>query len=104
MDKDLKLYIWKGVFCDYTCGIAFALAHNEEEARHLIVVEDAQDTLNRWMEWEGRPFGHANNRIVTIEWVLEHEMNRYNSDYNQIARAPDLIVDYPYGTYIYGGG
>jgi len=102
MDKDLKLYIWQEVFCDYTCGIAFALAHNVEEARHLIIIESVQDTLNNWMEREGNTLG--NGKIVTIEWALENAMNYYNSSYNQIARAPDLIVDYPYGTYIYGGG
>ena len=102
MDKDLKLYVWKRVFCDYKCGIAFALAHDEEEARHLIVVEDAQDTLNNWMKWIGRTIGAG--VIVTVEWVLEHAMNCYNSTYNEVGRAPDLIVDYPYGTYISGGG
>ena len=101
MDKDLKLYVWQEVFCDYTCGIAFALAHDEEEARHLIVVEKAQDMLNGWMENEGKSWGI---RIITVEWALELAMNYYGNGYKEIARAPDLIIDYPYGTYIYGGG
>ena len=31
-----KLYIWHGVRRDYTDGIAFAVAHNIEEARNAI--------------------------------------------------------------------
>lgn len=32
----LKLYVWNDVFCDYTCGVGFALASSVEEARRLI--------------------------------------------------------------------
>lgn len=34
---ELKLYVWGNVFCDYTCGIAFAIAHDSEEARKMII-------------------------------------------------------------------
>lgn len=30
--EKLKLYVWEDVLCDYTCGMAFAIAHNREEA------------------------------------------------------------------------
>ena len=40
----LKLYVWEGVLCDYTCGIMFALAHDAEEARGIILKEDAWST------------------------------------------------------------
>jgi hypothetical protein len=39
MRKNLKLYVWEDVLCDWTCGIAFALASSEAEARRLINVE-----------------------------------------------------------------
>jgi len=32
----MKLYIWKEVLCDYTCGIAFAMANSLEEAKQVI--------------------------------------------------------------------
>lgn len=32
----LKLFVWENAFCDYTCGLAVALAENVEEARDLI--------------------------------------------------------------------
>ena len=34
--SNLKLYVWHEVFCDFTCGIAFAMAESAEEARRLI--------------------------------------------------------------------
>jgi hypothetical protein len=37
VSKPLKLYVWEDVLCDYTCGMAVALAHNEDEARSLLV-------------------------------------------------------------------
>ena len=37
MDNDLKLYVWEGVLCDYTCGVIFALAHDVREARQLVL-------------------------------------------------------------------
>ena len=33
----MKLYVWEGVLTDYTDGIMFALANNEDEARKLIL-------------------------------------------------------------------
>ena len=32
MKEQMKLYVWHGVFRNYTDGIAFALARSEEEA------------------------------------------------------------------------
>lgn len=39
MDSALKLYVWEDMSCDYTCGIAVALAHSVEEARKLIMAQ-----------------------------------------------------------------
>ena len=46
MKNKLKLFVWKDIRCDYTCGIGFALAHDVEEARNIIK-EKSED----W-EWE----------------------------------------------------
>jgi len=32
----MKLYVWRGVFRDYTSGMAFAIAEDAEQARKLI--------------------------------------------------------------------
>ena len=32
----MKLYVWEDVLCDWTCGIAFALANSKEEAIELV--------------------------------------------------------------------
>lgn len=34
-----RLYVWEGVFRDYTSGVAFAMARSEGEARILIAAE-----------------------------------------------------------------
>ena len=36
MAKTYKLYVWERVFCDYTCGIAFAVAKDVAEARSIL--------------------------------------------------------------------
>jgi hypothetical protein len=33
----LRLFIWKKVWCDYTCGVAFALALTADDARRLVL-------------------------------------------------------------------
>ena len=35
--KMLKLYVWDNVLCDYTGGVAFALASSPEEAKELLM-------------------------------------------------------------------
>lgn len=34
-----KLYVWEGVLCDYTDGIAFALAESPEKAAEMLKKE-----------------------------------------------------------------
>lgn len=60
----MKLYIWFGVFCAYNCGIGYALAENEDQARDLIARSYAGTTLcgelnkeayDQAMEWLGGP-------------------------------------------------
>lgn len=40
----MKLFVWERVFCDYSCGIAFALANTKEEAIELIANSYEEDT------------------------------------------------------------
>ena len=35
-DSNLKLFVWKDVLCNYTCGMIVALAHDEQEAYQLV--------------------------------------------------------------------
>lgn len=35
--KELKLFVWENVFTDYTSGIAFAIAHDKEDAINKIL-------------------------------------------------------------------
>lgn len=37
LNKELKLYVWEGVFADYTDGLAFAVAGSKKEAIDLIL-------------------------------------------------------------------
>lgn len=36
MSKKLKLFVWEDSFCDYTCGLGFAIAKDAEEARDIL--------------------------------------------------------------------
>jgi hypothetical protein len=48
MKRNLKLFVWEGVFCDWTCGVAFALAETPEEARAILT--------NQSKDWEKEEF------------------------------------------------
>ena len=43
---DLKLFVWEGVFCDYTCGMAVALAHDIEEAKKVMCQRFEEHEVN----------------------------------------------------------
>jgi len=36
VSEQLRLYVWRGIWADYTAGVAFALARSVEEARTLV--------------------------------------------------------------------
>ena len=46
MDRELKLYVWTGFCPDYTGGLAFAIAHDEAEARKLVEVEKGYEPMD----------------------------------------------------------
>jgi len=35
-EKKLKLYVWEGVLCDYTCGMVCVLAKNKAHAMKIL--------------------------------------------------------------------
>ena len=37
MSKNLKLYVWRDVLCDYSCGMIVAMAHDVTEARSVVI-------------------------------------------------------------------
>ena len=47
----LKLFIWKEVLCDYTCGIIMAIAHDLEEAR-AVVIANQDEWICDWLTRE----------------------------------------------------
>ncbi len=74
MEK-LKLYIWQDVLCDYTPGIAFAMASSEDEARQQIRERLLKDGLR--VDADGP---------------------------DEFSKAPDEVYETPSGGYCYGGG
>lgn len=63
----MKLYIWRDIRCDYTCGIGFAMARNIEEAREAIknVSEDWE-----WDVYKGEIMGEPEiYEIPTGAWI-----------------------------------
>lgn len=73
----MKLYLWEGVLRDYSEGVMFALAENEEQARTVIiarVVAEGWDT--KW-----------------IEQVKK-----------ELTQSGPSVIDEPFGFCLWGGG
>jgi hypothetical protein len=49
MGAKLRMFVWREVLCDNTDGIAVALAHDEAEAR-AVLLRDADDTEREALE------------------------------------------------------
>lgn len=52
MKTNMKLYLWTDVYCDYTCGCAFAIAKTEEEAKILITKNIMEGTNSKPENWD----------------------------------------------------
>lgn len=94
--KQLKLYIWEDVLCDYTCGVMFALAHNEDEARRLVLksLRHSDDELDKAMQ-------RIHDAIQSPD--DEEIMKRLFYDEKDLLGKPRCITS-PEGFYVYGGG
>jgi hypothetical protein len=80
-----QMYVWDKVGCDYTCGIAVAVARSADEARALLIKTATQKAT---LELDGAAF-HVN--FVT---------NKLKED---IAVAPAHIYDFPSAAFCFGG-
>lgn len=61
MKKTLKLYVWEGVLCDWSCGVAVALAYDVGHARRLIKAQIPYETN----EFDRDPQIYTNPTAVT---------------------------------------
>lgn len=86
MQDGLRLYVWRDVFRDYTEGVAFALAHDEEEARGLVF-----DSI----EWSSAEAYRA--------WRDDPDHDEYTHPFYELAPAPE-VHDAPFGFHVTGGG
>lgn len=61
MDKNLKLYVWRDIMCDNTCGMAFAIAHNLKEAKAKVIESDPQ-----YSDWARREMNDDEPQVLDI--------------------------------------
>jgi len=71
--KNLKLYVWEGVFCDYTCGMAVALAYTKEEAIQTLVKETGwgEETVRQEIDSVEPEVIQIKDRKKPIAWYVE---------------------------------
>ena len=64
MRGKLKLYVWTGFNPDYYDGLAFAIAHDEEEARQLVEKQRGVE-VSEWGKLEVHPIDRHIARCVS---------------------------------------
>lgn len=84
-EPKLKLYLWESVLWDYTPGVAFALAFDENQARRLIFEKKCPEELDL-LDLEN------NEKGLEEHWF-----------YRDLVKDP-LVIEYPFGYSLSGGG
>lgn len=51
MTKTLKLYVWRGVLCDYSCGLAFAIAYTKLQALKIVLKDEYPKKGDVYTSW-----------------------------------------------------
>jgi len=88
----MKMFVWKNVLCDYTCGVAVVHAESYEEALKFIYTKAKTGEL----EWE------------TLAWeICDYSCPLRRSTFEEfvsaVKRKPE-VIDSVGGIAIYGGG
>lgn len=91
----MKLFVWTEYSCDYTCGVAFAMAETIEQAREEVSL----------MEYR-----HSDGTIADVfrhkyrEWLADKSKpSDYGWEYFQ-NYEPDIVTESSFGYYVSGGG
>jgi hypothetical protein len=68
MDNGLKLYVWDNVLCDAGCGIMFALARSEDEAKKLIMKDNGYESWLVTDELNKKPDVYTDTAVGFVVW------------------------------------
>jgi hypothetical protein len=101
--KRLKLFVWRGVYNDYTEGMACALAKDADEARRIITAATVQWLWNKKKEAEGPPY------LITSEnWAAVTPQNldcHMERGLSELSREPEVFeCDQRMACVSYGSG
>ena len=89
MEGQLKLFLWEGVCWDWTGGVVFALAHDEDEAKRLII--EAYKGGGSYPK--DCDFGHVFERREDVGG---------GKGLKDVGNKP-VVIDEPFGFYLGGG-
>ena len=68
MCKNLKLFVWEGVLCDYTCGMICVLASSEQEAFDLLYEKDSIAWSQMMGLWNGKGWNDPEITALSKEY------------------------------------
>jgi len=92
----VKLFVWRQVLCDYTCGIMVALAEDVEQARERIVASDdtifnsPQERVERYRAWRAD--------TTKMVWSIKCGV------WDELEAEPEVYESEPFGMAVWGGG
>jgi len=110
----LKLFVWNEVYCDYTCGVAFALAETKEQAEQLLLDAAKQDQQaiidaeqayidsggGKWPRLEG-----AQDRVAHAAEYIAAEQKRMRWELEEAEKAGRFkVYEQVHAQYVWGGG
>jgi hypothetical protein len=96
----MKLYIWEDVLVDWSSGVIFALAENEEEAREVVALSEYNSKsmlctrdvyLEKYRTWR------KGNRVYGI-----YPSNALPTSWEETVKSP-VVYDKPIGYMQWGG-
>jgi len=88
----MKLFVWTDYMCDYSCGVAFALAETIEQAREEVSLQDHRYEGEIAEVW----------RRQYREWLADKSKpSDYGWEYFQ-RNDPDVVTDGPFGYAVTG--
>ena len=103
----LKLFVWDDVFCDYTCGVAFALAETKEEAVRLIVAQ-AEREEQRYIDelkTQPQPSPFALDAIANADVRMRNTRQGCRAVLQLAEEYGDFhVYESSHGQYVQGGG
>lgn len=68
MKRNMKVYVWDNVLCDWTCGMVVIVARDDDEANRILIEHGLSEYISYDGNWSPQPTIVTDGPYINFVW------------------------------------